>query len=304
MSKKSSVREVRKVIEQSDVVILVLDARDPEGTRCLETEQMAKDASKKLIYVMNKSDLIPAENLQAWLKHYKSEKMLTVPFESIGFKKPEKDDEGEEKPESAQDKNKQKLMDLLFKYARKFAEKRSQENIVAGVVGFTNVGKSSLINVLKGKIIVPSGSSPFITRAMRQVRLSDAVTVIDSPGIMAQAVQGSGLQLLRSAVQVDDLEDPLSFVKAVLQKLDKVEVLRYYRIADFGEKDDEGMKKLIQNISKKKGWFQKEQVKSGKTDKKGNQLTKTVQVADEQMGARRLLRDFLNNRLSYYSPME
>lgn len=59
---------------------------------------------------------------------------------------------------------------------------------MAGLVGFTNVGKSSLINVLKGRIIVPSGSSPFITRAMKLVKLSDAVTVIDSPGIMNQAV--------------------------------------------------------------------------------------------------------------------
>ena len=66
VSRKSTLREVRKVIDQSDVLIVVLDARDPEGTRCLETEQMAKDASKKLIYVLNKTDLIPVENLQAW----------------------------------------------------------------------------------------------------------------------------------------------------------------------------------------------------------------------------------------------
>ena len=79
-------------------------------------------------------------------------------------------------------------MDLLFNYSRKFAEKRDQEGIVAGVIGFTNVGKSSLINVLKGKIIVPSGSSPFITRNIRPVKLNVAVTVIDSPGIMNQAM--------------------------------------------------------------------------------------------------------------------
>ena len=63
-------------------------------------------------------------------------------------------------------------MDLLFKYSRKFAEKREQEGITAGVIGFTNVGKSSLINVLKGRIIVPSGSHPFITRTLREVKLS------------------------------------------------------------------------------------------------------------------------------------
>lgn len=91
-------------------------------------------------------------------------------------------------------------MELLFKYSRKFAEKREQEGITAGVIGFTNVGKSSLINVLKGRIVVPTGSSPFITRAMRAVRLSDAVTVLDSPGMMYQGISGVGMQMLRSAV--------------------------------------------------------------------------------------------------------
>ena len=44
-------------------------------------------------------------------------------------------------------------MDLLFKYSRKFAEKRQSERMTAGVVGFTNTGKSSIINMLKGKIV-------------------------------------------------------------------------------------------------------------------------------------------------------
>lgn len=34
ISKKGNWREVKKVIEASDVLIQVLDARDPEGTRC------------------------------------------------------------------------------------------------------------------------------------------------------------------------------------------------------------------------------------------------------------------------------
>ena len=102
LSRKSSVREVRKVVEASDVLICVLDARDPEGTRCLETEQMAKEASKKLIYVLNKSDLVPAENLAAWLKRYKNEKMLCVAFQSTGFKKASDEDMEDDDDKAAQ----------------------------------------------------------------------------------------------------------------------------------------------------------------------------------------------------------
>ena len=55
-------------------------------------------------------------------------------------------------------------MTVLFKYARKFLEKKGQEQITVSIVGFPNVGKSSVINVLRNKAVVHSGSSPFITQ--------------------------------------------------------------------------------------------------------------------------------------------
>ena len=38
-SKKAYVKELRKLIEQSDVVVEVLDARDPEGCRSFDLEK-------------------------------------------------------------------------------------------------------------------------------------------------------------------------------------------------------------------------------------------------------------------------
>lgn len=53
--------ELYKVIDSSDVVIHVLDARDPLGTRCESVEQYIKKeaAHKHLIFVLNKCDLVP-----------------------------------------------------------------------------------------------------------------------------------------------------------------------------------------------------------------------------------------------------
>ena len=49
-------REFRQVVEMADVVLEVLDARDPLGTRCTEVEQsvMAAGSGKKLILLLNK----------------------------------------------------------------------------------------------------------------------------------------------------------------------------------------------------------------------------------------------------------
>lgn len=53
--------ELYKVIDSSDVVIHVLDARDPEGTRCRSIEKYMREeaAHKHLIFVLNKCDLVP-----------------------------------------------------------------------------------------------------------------------------------------------------------------------------------------------------------------------------------------------------
>ena len=53
--------ELYKVIDSSDVIIQVLDARNPEGTRCKQVEQYIKKekSHKHLIFVLNKCDLVP-----------------------------------------------------------------------------------------------------------------------------------------------------------------------------------------------------------------------------------------------------
>lgn len=53
--------ELYKVIDSSDVILHVLDARDPLGTRCLSVENyLAKEKrGKKMVWILNKVDLVP-----------------------------------------------------------------------------------------------------------------------------------------------------------------------------------------------------------------------------------------------------
>ena len=65
-TKKSFAKEVKKIVEQSDLIIEVLDARDPQGSRSQEMEKEILESGKKLVLVINKVDLVSEENSKKW----------------------------------------------------------------------------------------------------------------------------------------------------------------------------------------------------------------------------------------------
>ena len=79
-SRRAYLRELRKVVERADVILQVLDARDPMGTKSKSVEDMVlANSKKKLVYVLNKADLVPREALLGWLT-YLRQTNATVPF--------------------------------------------------------------------------------------------------------------------------------------------------------------------------------------------------------------------------------
>jgi nuclear GTP-binding protein len=56
-SRKAHTKEFKKVVEQADVVLYVLDARDPEATRSKEVETIIRESphgEKQLVLILNK----------------------------------------------------------------------------------------------------------------------------------------------------------------------------------------------------------------------------------------------------------
>ncbi|KAK8799630.1 hypothetical protein WA158_006178 [Blastocystis sp. Blastoise] len=58
---------INNLIDNSDVLIQALDARDPIGCRNIEIENLVIEKQKVLIYILTKVDLIPISNLNKWL---------------------------------------------------------------------------------------------------------------------------------------------------------------------------------------------------------------------------------------------
>ncbi|KFP89955.1 Guanine nucleotide-binding protein-like 3, partial [Apaloderma vittatum] len=238
-SKKSFCRELEKVIEASDVVLEVLDARDPMGCRCPQLEQAVTSSggNKKLLLVLNKIDLVPKENLEKWLNYLKKE-LPTVAFKSATLmqdrtmlthvKRRRRASVDLSRPtESFGSKC---LLKLLQEYGR-----TQNKAIQVGVVGFPNVGKSSIINSLKGVRACNVGLTRGVTKSMQSVQVDKQMKILDSPSIIADPSNSALALALRSIIDTEESgsADVLEGVDAILNHCSKQQVMIHYNIPDF-----------------------------------------------------------------------
>ena len=127
-------------------------------------ENQIISANKRLIFVLNKIDLVPPENAREWQRILRNEHP-TVLFKAttqnqrsnlsagIHLQKSsmtDRTDMVESMLSSSKAIGNDNLLQLLKNYCRNdTSDKKLKKAIIVGVIGFPNVGKSSLINSLK-----------------------------------------------------------------------------------------------------------------------------------------------------------
>jgi len=196
--KKSFSHIVNDVIAKSDVILEVLDARMIDQTRQPLLEQEILQSGKRLIFVINKADLAPRE----YLLRKKSE--LT---NAIFLSAKERDGIG-------------KLREYIYKVAAK--NKSSNKDIIVGVIGYPNTGKSSVINALKGaKSAAAVASRSGVTRGVQNIRISSRLMIFDTPGVIPTSEQNEGMLAILSAKNIDKLKDPDMVAAQLLESLHK-----------------------------------------------------------------------------------
>ncbi|KAK9366652.1 NUC091 domain-containing protein [Lipomyces kononenkoae] len=252
--------ELYKVIDSSDVVVHVLDARDPLGTRCQSVEQYIKKEAphKHLIFVLNKCDLVPTWVAAAWVQ------LLSKEYPTLAFHASINHSFG-----------KGTLIQLLRQFSLLHSDRKQ---ISVGFIGYPNTGKSSIINTVRQKKVCNVAPIPGETKVWQYITLMKRIYLIDCPGVVPPSTKDTETDiLLRGVVRVENVSNPEQYIPALLERCKASHVEKTYEIA--GWKD---AAEFLEMLARKSGRL----LKGGEPDENGV--------------AKMVLNDFMRGRIPWY----
>ncbi|MBW3020241.1 50S ribosome-binding GTPase [Candidatus Woesearchaeota archaeon] len=232
------------IIKDADIILEVLDARNIEGSRNEEIEHKVRSSDKTIIYVVNKCDLVNKETLEKETKQIK-DCIFVSSTAYHGFLK---------------------LKSKIMMEAKRMGIKKPK----VGVVGYPNIGKSSVINALKGKHSARASSESGFTKGVQFIATRNYL-LMDTPGVISYQEKDERKLGSIGAVDFSKVKDPEDVALELLEKRLKL-FQDFYKIK---EEDEEFLEALAMkyNFLAKKG------------------------MPDTKRSARKLLQDWQNGQI-------
>ena len=193
---------VLRLLRSCQMVLEVVDARDIAATRVPRLERVA---GRKLVLVAAKSDLLPG-----------SPRGLSVQKDGLTVFYTSSRTHGgiEELKNWILDKS-----EIHFaRYGRpRLVHGELMHTFDILIYGIPNVGKSSLINAIRGRHVTATGFRAGITLGVQIINLAEGVRLVDMPGVVDWSVGDEHLAM-HAALDVEKLRDPLTTAEQLVEQ--------------------------------------------------------------------------------------
>ena len=267
---------IKRIITESDLVLEILDARLVDISRNEKVEELIKEIGRPVIFVINKIDLVDKSSLKKIV---------------AGLQK-----DGEVVFLSSKEKGGWKL--LLSKIKRVFGKygkreivergkfdpklkyREIQGDVVVGVLGYPNVGKSSIINSLAHKKKVKVSKKAGTTHGIHWINAGGGIKLIDSPGVIPLKKEDELRHALIGAKNPERLKEPEVIAEEVINLFVKRDRKLFEKFYDFKISGLENYE-VIEGLAQKKGHLKRGGV--GDIDRTAKMI-----VRDWQQGKLRL----------------
>jgi ribosome biogenesis GTPase A len=232
-------KKAAEQMENTDLVIEVLDARLPEASCNPIVEELRLFRQRPCLKILNKVDLADPAATAAWSAYYNAQEGVTA--YPMTTKKPG---------------DVAKIPDLCMSLAPHRGVPTKPLRIM--IMGIPNVGKSTLMNALLKKKVAKVGDEPAVTKMQQKLYLGKNIILVDTPGMLWPkiAMASDGLMLAAShAIGSNALiEDEVAVFLA------EVLLVRYPQLltARYGFKTDDldGIA-VIEGVAARRGFRQK-----------------------------------------------
>lgn len=156
-------KKIAEMMPKIDVVIEIVDARLPLSSGNPMISKIKGE--KPCLKILNKNDLADPKATKAWINYFNQQEGVST--YAVSTSKPNE-------------------VKKIAEYCKKLAPNRGKPGkpVRAMIMGIPNVGKSTIINVLRGKNVAETSNRPAVTRNQQRVIIDRFVELYDTPGLL------------------------------------------------------------------------------------------------------------------------
>ncbi|XP_036724788.1 guanine nucleotide-binding protein-like 1 isoform X6 [Balaenoptera musculus] len=201
-------RQLWRVLEMSDIVLLITDIRHPDPSSVLKKSRRRGRGWTRALgpeQLLRACEAITAGKVD--LSSWREKIARDVAGATWGNGSGEEEEE-EDGPAVLVEQQ----TDSAMEPAGPTREHYKDGVVTIGCVGFPNVGKSSLINGLVGRKVVSVSRTPGHTRYFQTYFLTPSVKLCDCPGLIFPSLLPRQLQVLAGVYPIAQIQEPYTAV--------------------------------------------------------------------------------------------